>query len=88
MGDTLLNREFGEEIGIPPILMISLSISKGYQIDSWEFGNELSGKGISGMVKTDQYGSDVIELREIINNSYRRFRQKPLLVAPGWFFDK
>ena len=51
-------------------------------------GNELSGKGIGAMVNADQYGTDVIELREIIDNSYRRFRPKPLLVAPGGFFDK
>ncbi|PWA81914.1 Glycoside hydrolase, family 79 [Artemisia annua] len=67
---------------------IKYTVSKGYQIDSWEFGNELSGKGIGAMVNADQYGSDVIELREIIDNSYRRFRPKPLLVAPGGFFDK
>ncbi|PWA78158.1 glucuronidase 1 [Artemisia annua] len=67
---------------------IKYTVSKGYQIDSWEFGNELSGEGIGAMVNADQYGIDVIELREIIDNSYRRFRPKPLLIAPGGFFDK
>ncbi|KAL8250513.1 hypothetical protein R6Q59_034206 [Mikania micrantha] len=67
---------------------INYTISKGYQIDSWEFGNELSGKGIGAMVYADQYGSDLIELRGIIDNLYRKFRPKPLLVAPGGFFDK
>ncbi|XP_076945869.1 heparanase-like protein 1 [Bidens hawaiensis] len=67
---------------------INYTVSKGYQIDSWEFGNELSGKRIGAMVDADQYGSDLIELRGIIDNSYRRFRPKPLLVAPGGFFDK
>ncbi|KAJ0536332.1 putative glycosidase [Helianthus annuus] len=67
---------------------IKYTVSKGYKIDSWEFGNELSGKGIGAMVDADQYGSDVIELRGIIDDLYRRFRPKPLLVAPGGFFDK
>ncbi|KAL8230725.1 hypothetical protein R6Q57_000503 [Mikania cordata] len=67
---------------------INYTISKGYQINSWEFGNELSGKGIGAMVYADQYGSDLIELRGIIDNLYRKFRPKPLLVAPGGFFDK
>lgn len=40
------------------------------------------------MVNAEQYGSDVIELRSIIDNLYRQFRPKPLLVAPGGFFDK
>ncbi|KAJ0527591.1 putative glycosidase [Helianthus annuus] len=67
---------------------IKYTVSKGYKIDSWEFGNELSGKGIGAMVDAGQYGSDVIELRGIIDDLYRRFRPKPLLVAPGGFFDK
>ncbi|CAH1422440.1 unnamed protein product [Lactuca virosa] len=67
---------------------IKYTVSKGYQIDSWEFGNELSGKGIGAMVDAEQYASDVIELRGIIDNSYTKFQPKPLLVAPGGFFDK
>ena len=51
-------------------------------------GNELSGNGIGAMVHADQYGSDLIELRGIIDNLYREIRPKPLLVAPGGFFDK
>lgn len=51
-------------------------------------GNELSGKGIGAMVHAEQYGSDLIELRGIIDNLYQNFRPKPLLVAPGGFFDK
>ncbi|KAI3785668.1 hypothetical protein L1987_44792 [Smallanthus sonchifolius] len=67
---------------------IKYTVSKGYQIESWEFGNELSGKGIGAMVYAEQYGSDLIELRGIIDNLYRKFQPKPLLVAPGGFFDK
>lgn len=67
---------------------ITYTVSKGYQIHSWEFGNELSGNGIGAMVHADQYGSDLIELRGIIDNLYREIRPKPLLVAPGGFFDK
>ncbi|KAI3766889.1 hypothetical protein L2E82_16967 [Cichorium intybus] len=67
---------------------IKYTVSKGYQIDSWEFGNELSGKGIGAMVDAKQYATDLIELRGIIDKSYRNFRSKPLLVAPGGFFDK
>nr|XP_043617013.1 heparanase-like protein 1 [Erigeron canadensis] len=67
---------------------IKYTVSKGYQIDSWEFGNELSGKGIGAMVDAKQYGSDVLQLRDIIDDSYKKFKPKPLLVAPGGFFDK
>nr|GEY33284.1 heparanase-like protein 1 [Tanacetum cinerariifolium] len=67
---------------------IKYTVSKGYEIHSWEFGNELSGNGIGAMVHADQYGNDLIELRGIIDNLYREVRPKPLLVAPGGFFDK
>lgn len=40
------------------------------------------------MVEARQYGHDLLQLRGIIDNSYRQFRPKPLLVAPGGFFDK
>nr|XP_043635670.1 heparanase-like protein 1 [Erigeron canadensis]XP_043635671.1 heparanase-like protein 1 [Erigeron canadensis] len=67
---------------------IKYTVSKGYQIHSWEFGNELSGRGIGAMVHAEPYASDLIELRGIIDNLYRKFQPKPLLVAPGGFFDK
>ncbi|KAL7619224.1 hypothetical protein Lser_V15G00543 [Lactuca serriola] len=67
---------------------IKYTVSKGYQIHSWEFGNELSGNGVGAMVHAEQYGNDLIELRGIIDNLYRRIQPKPLLVAPGGFFDK
>ncbi|XP_076885876.1 heparanase-like protein 1 [Bidens hawaiensis] len=67
---------------------IKYTISKGYRIHSWEFGNELSGAGIGAMVHAEQYGSDLVELRGIIDNLYWDIKPKPLLVAPGGFYDK
>ncbi|XP_022728465.1 heparanase-like protein 1 [Durio zibethinus] len=64
------------------------TISKGYQIDSWEFGNELSGNGIGAHVLADQYGKDLIYLKKIINELYKGSQFKPSLVAPGGFFDQ
>ncbi|CAL5372313.1 unnamed protein product [Camellia sinensis] len=67
---------------------INYTISKGHRIDSWEFGNELSGKGIGASVDAAQYAADLIKLKTIINKLYKNFRPKPLLVAPGGFYDK
>jgi heparanase 1 len=67
---------------------INYTVSKGYQIDSWEFGNELSGKGIGASVGAGQYGKDLIKLKAIIQNLYKTKRVKPLLVAPGGFYDR
>uniref|UniRef100_A0A5B6ZV98 Putative heparanase-like protein 1 n=2 Tax=Davidia involucrata TaxID=16924 RepID=A0A5B6ZV98_DAVIN len=67
---------------------INYTVSKGYQIDSWEFGNELSGTGIGASVGAEQYGKDLINLRAIINDLYKNIHPKPLLLAPGGFYDK
>ncbi|KAJ8452292.1 hypothetical protein Cgig2_006097 [Carnegiea gigantea] len=64
------------------------TISKGYPIDSWEFGNELSGQGIGASVDAAQYGKDLINLRGIIDELYKNSSSKALLLAPGGFFDE
>ncbi|XP_020580043.1 heparanase-like protein 2 [Phalaenopsis equestris] len=66
---------------------INYTISKGYPVDSWEFGNELSGRGVAARVDSEQYGKDLIGLKAILDELYRKSRTKPQLVAPGGFFD-
>ncbi|KAG2407771.1 Heparanase-like protein [Vigna angularis] len=68
--------------------LINYTVSKGYKIDSWEFGNELSGKGIAASVSAVQYGKDLIKLKEVLNSLYNNSDFKPLLVAPGGFYSK
>ncbi|PON68897.1 Glycoside hydrolase [Parasponia andersonii] len=67
---------------------IKYTVSKGYQIDTWEFGNELSGSGVGARVGAEQYGKDLIHLRRIINELYEKSEIKPSLVAPGGFYDQ
>ncbi|KAJ6795402.1 heparanase-like protein 1 [Iris pallida] len=67
---------------------IEYTISKGYPVDSWEFGNELSGQGIGASVGAEQYGKDVIVLRDILGQLYRSSSSRPLLLAPGGFFEQ
>ncbi|KAK4479403.1 hypothetical protein RD792_014916 [Penstemon davidsonii] len=64
------------------------TVSKGYHIDSWEFGNELCGKGVGASVGAEQYGNDSIRLNALIDELYRNFQPRPLLLAPGGFYDK
>ncbi|XP_020586932.1 heparanase-like protein 2 [Phalaenopsis equestris] len=66
---------------------IEYTVSKGYPVTSWEFGNELSGHGIGASVDSDQYARDLISLKGILGNLYRNSETKPLLVAPGGFFN-
>ncbi|GMI94493.1 glucuronidase 1 [Hibiscus trionum] len=41
------------------------TISKGYKVDSYEFGNQLSGSGMGAKVDAKQYGKDVIVLKNL-----------------------
>lgn len=50
-------------------------------------GNELSGNGIGTEVSADQYASDIDSLQNIVQNIYAGFEVKPLVIAPGGFFD-
>ncbi|XP_012570931.1 heparanase-like protein 1 isoform X2 [Cicer arietinum] len=67
---------------------IKYTVSKGYKIDSWELGNELSGTGIGACVGVVQYGKDLINLKRILDMLYENSRFKPSLVAPGGFYEK
>ncbi|XP_021616033.1 heparanase-like protein 1 isoform X3 [Manihot esculenta] len=67
---------------------MNYTVSKGYKIDSWEFGNELSGSGIGASVSAELYGKDVIKLKEIIKDLYKNSDSKPSLVAPGGFYNQ
>ncbi|KAK8465847.1 hypothetical protein PHAVU_009G190797 [Phaseolus vulgaris] len=67
---------------------IKYTISKGYKIDSWELGNELSGKGIGASVGVAQYGKDLIKLKQILGTLYENSKFKPSLVAPGGFYER
>ncbi|KEH31988.1 heparanase-like protein 1 isoform X1 [Medicago truncatula] len=67
---------------------INYTISKEYEIDSWEFGNELSGQGIGASVDAAQYGKDLIKLKQNLNKLYKYTKFKPSLIAPGGFYQK
>ena len=97
---------------------IQYTVSQGYPVDSWEFGNafvsasilyvfpfdlmnfltilptlhasgnELSGQGIGASVGAEQYGNDVIALSAILDELYKNSSSRPLLVAPGGFFEQ
>ncbi|CDP13545.1 unnamed protein product [Coffea canephora] len=67
--------------------LIRYTVSNNYTIYGWELGNELSGNGIGASVAADQYASDVIHLQNIVQDVYKDFQSKPLVLGPGGFFD-
>ncbi|KAK8943769.1 Heparanase-like protein 1 [Platanthera guangdongensis] len=67
---------------------IRYTVSKGYPVDSWEFGNELSGHGIGASVDAKVYGGDLIGLKSVLDDLYKNISSKPLLLAPGGFYER
>ncbi|XP_028760690.1 heparanase-like protein 3 [Neltuma alba] len=66
---------------------IRYTVSKNYTIHGWELGNELSGNGVGISITADQYASDLVALRDIVQRTYKNIEPKPLVIAPGGFFD-
>ena len=50
-------------------------------------GNELSGNGVGTRVAANQYASDTISLRNLVQDIYSGVEPKPQIIAPGGFFD-
>ncbi|GLU17695.1 hypothetical protein SLE2022_340510 [Rubroshorea leprosula] len=68
--------------------LMAYTVSKGYNIDSYEFGNELCGSGISARVEADQYGKDLIALKNLVKELYLDANTQPKVIGPGGFFDQ
>ncbi|KAL9249017.1 Heparanase-like protein [Drosera capensis] len=67
--------------------LIRYTVGKGYTIHGWELGNELSGSGVGTRVGADQYSDDMIILSNVVQDAYHSSANKPLILAPGGFFD-
>lgn len=66
---------------------IRYTVGKNYTIHGWELGNELSGSGVGTRVAANQYALDTIALQNIVQTIYSSVGYKPLIIAPGGFFD-
>ncbi|XVF23507.1 hypothetical protein REPUB_Repub13aG0044400 [Reevesia pubescens] len=68
--------------------LMKYTISKGYKIDSYELGNELSGSGVSARVEAAQYGKDVVALKNLVKELHPNPATQPKVLGPGGFYDE
>ncbi|XP_039023932.1 heparanase-like protein 3 [Hibiscus syriacus] len=66
---------------------IRYTVEKNYNIYGWELGNELSGNGVGTKITANQYAADAAALKSIVQKIYKDIDFKPLVIAPGGFFD-
>ncbi|GMI94468.1 glucuronidase 1 [Hibiscus trionum] len=64
------------------------TISEGYKVDSYEFGNQLSGSGMGAKVDAKQYGKDVIVLKNLVKELYAHPETQPKVLGPGGFYEE
>ncbi|KAL4318214.1 hypothetical protein GQ457_18G003810 [Hibiscus cannabinus] len=66
---------------------IRYTVGKNYTIHGWELGNELCGSGVGTRVSANQYAADTAALHGVVQNVYKNVDLKPLIIAPGGFYD-
>ncbi|KAL4323460.1 hypothetical protein GQ457_11G029510 [Hibiscus cannabinus] len=64
------------------------TISKGYKVNSYEFGNQLCGSGIGARVDAEQYGKDVVVLKNLVKELYGHPETQPKVLGPGCFYEE
>ncbi|KAL1358774.1 hypothetical protein AAHE18_04G058200 [Arachis hypogaea] len=68
--------------------LMKYTVSKGYNIDSYEFGNELCSEGVSARIDSVQYAKDITKLRHIVNSLYPNATTRPKVLGPAGFYGK
>ncbi|PPR82042.1 hypothetical protein GOBAR_AA38668 [Gossypium barbadense] len=63
------------------------TISKGYKVDSYEFGNQLSGAGMGASVEAEKYGKDIVVLKNLVKELHPDPKTQPKVLGPSGYYD-
>ncbi|KAK5802267.1 hypothetical protein PVK06_029852 [Gossypium arboreum] len=64
------------------------TIFKGYKVDSYEFGNQLSGAGMGASVEAEQYGKDIVVLKNLVKELHPDPKTQPKVLGPSGYYDE
>ncbi|TYI08687.1 hypothetical protein ES332_A09G017500v1 [Gossypium tomentosum] len=64
------------------------TISRGYKVDSYEFGNQLSGAGMGASVEAEQYGKDIVVLKNLVKELHPDPKTQPKVLGPSGYCDE
>ncbi|PPR84904.1 hypothetical protein GOBAR_AA35807 [Gossypium barbadense] len=64
------------------------TISRGYKVDSYEFGNQLSGAGMGASVEVEQYGKDIVVLKNLVKELHPDPKTQAKVLGPSGYYDE
>ncbi|XP_016669898.1 heparanase-like protein 2 [Gossypium hirsutum] len=64
------------------------TISRGYKVDSYEFGNQLSEAGMDASVEAEQYGKDIVVLKNLLKELHPDPKTQPKVLGPSGYCDE
>ncbi|TYI08693.1 hypothetical protein ES332_A09G018100v1 [Gossypium tomentosum] len=64
------------------------TISKGYKVDSYEFGNQLSRAGMGASVEAKQYGKDIVVLKNLVKELHPYPKTQPKVLGSSGYYDE
>ncbi|XP_031123684.1 heparanase-like protein 2 [Ipomoea triloba] len=68
--------------------LMEYTVSKGYKVESYELGNELCGSGVSARVEAEQYGKDIVALKNVVEEVHPNPTSRPKVLGPAGFYDE
>ncbi|TYG52396.1 hypothetical protein ES288_D09G024600v1 [Gossypium darwinii] len=64
------------------------TISKGYKVDSYEFGHQLSRAGMGASIEAEQYGKDIVVLKNLVKELHLDPKTQPKALSPSGYYDE